>query len=105
MAMPEQYQKDLLSKDGYTIYKPNLENPCKKCAGKAHKGRVGIYEMLEMTDEFEKIILGSLSEAAMREEAKRQGMVTLYQDGIIKVLSGIVSLEELLEVAQAGDSA
>ena len=105
MAMPEQYQKQLLLRDGYTIYKPNIENPCKKCAGKAYKGRIGVYEMLEMTDEFEKIILGSLSESAMREEAKRQGMITLYQDGIIKVLSGIVSLEELLEVAQAGDSA
>jgi len=105
MAMPEQYQKELLSQDGYDIYKPNLENPCKKCAGKAFKGRIGVYEMLEMTDEFEKIILGSLSESAMREEAKRQGMITLYQDGIIKVLKGVVSLEELLEVAQAGDSA
>ena len=105
MAMPEQYQKELLSQNGYTIYKANLENPCKKCAGKAFKGRIGVYEMLEMTDEFEKIILGSLSESAMREEAKRQGMITLYQDGIIKVLKGVVSLDELLEVAQAGESA
>jgi len=97
--------KVLLSKDGYYIHKANLENPCKKCAGKAYKGRIGIYEMLEMTDEFEKIILGSLSESAMREEAKRQGMITLYQDGIIKVLKGLISLDELLDVAQAGESA
>lgn len=100
MAMPEQYQKQLLLRDGYTIYKPNIENPCKKCAGKAYKGRIGVYEMLEMTDEFETIILGSLSEAAMREEAKRQGMITMFQDGILKVLKGVASLEELLEVAQ-----
>jgi len=103
--MPTQYQKDLLSKNGYDIHKPNIENPCKKCAGKAFKGRIGIFEMLEMTDEFEKIILGNLSEAAMREEAKSQGMITMFQDGILKVLKGSVSLEELLEVAQAGDSA
>ena len=100
MTMPEQYQKELLSSDGYDLYKPNLENPCKKCAGKAFKGRIGIFEMLEMTDQFEQIILGTLSEAAMREEAKRQGMITMFQDGILKVLKGIVSLEELLEVAQ-----
>ncbi|MDP3792111.1 MAG: GspE/PulE family protein [bacterium] len=104
-AMPTQYQKELFSKNGYEIYKPNFENPCKKCAGKAYKGRLGVFEMLEMTDEFEKIILGNLSESAMREEAKRQGMITLFQDGILKVLKGSVSLEELLEVAQAGDSA
>jgi type II secretory ATPase GspE/PulE/Tfp pilus assembly ATPase PilB-like protein len=42
-----------------------------------------------------------LSEAALREEAHRQGMITMFQDGVLKVLDGIVSLEELLEVAQA----
>jgi len=61
--------------------------------------------MMEMTDELEKIILGTLSEAAMREEARRQGMITMFQDGIIKTLKGVVSLEELLEVAQANESA
>ncbi len=103
--MPEQYQKELLSKSGYTVYKPNLKDPCKECGGKAFKGRIGIFEMLEMTDQFEKIILGNLSESAMRDEGKRQGMITMFQDGILKVLKGVVSLEELLEVAQAGDSA
>ncbi|MEX2090993.1 MAG: ATPase, T2SS/T4P/T4SS family [Candidatus Paceibacterota bacterium] len=105
LEMPEEYQKELLSKNGYDIFKPNKENPCKKCGGKAFKGRIGIFEMMEMTDELEKIILGTISEAAMRQEAKRQGMITMFQDGILKVLQGIVSLEELLEVASAGDSA
>jgi len=105
LAMPADYQKEYLSKSGYTIFKPNLENPCKKCGGKAFKGRIAIFEMLEMNDQLEKIILGQLSEAALREEGKRQGMITMFQDGILKVLRGVVSLEELLEVAQAGDSA
>lgn len=100
-SMPEQYQKELFSQEGYLVHKPNIENACKRCAGKAFKGRIGVYEMLEMTDEFERIILGTLSESAMREEAKRQGMITMFQDGILKVLKGVVSLEELLEVAQA----
>ncbi|HYU64772.1 MAG TPA: GspE/PulE family protein [Candidatus Paceibacterota bacterium] len=104
-SMPQEYQKELLSDRGYTIYMPNEKNPCKDCDGKAYKGRIAIFEMLEMTDELEKIILGNLSESAMREEAKRQGMITLYQDGIIKVLQGVVSLGELLEVAQSGESA
>ena len=105
LDMPESYQKELLSKSGYTIHKPNLENPCKKCGGKAFKGRIAIFEMLEMSDELEKIILGDISESALRAEAKRQGMITMFQDGILKVLKGVVSLEELLEIAQAGDSA
>ncbi len=102
--MPEDYQKQYLAKS-YSIRKPNTENPCKTCGGKAFKGRISICETLEMTPEFEKIILGTLSESAMRIEAKRQGMITMFQDGILKVLQGVVSLEELLEVAQAGDSA
>ena len=103
--MPESYQKELLSKDGYTIHKPNLENPCKQCGGKAFKGRIGIFEMMEMTPEFEKIILRAISESAMKHVAKRLEMLTMFQDGILKVLKGTVSLEELLEVAQAGESA
>ncbi|HEY4520501.1 MAG TPA: GspE/PulE family protein [Candidatus Paceibacterota bacterium] len=102
--MPEELRGEYLSKSGYEIYKPN-QNPCKVCGGKAYKGRIGIFEMLEMNDELEKITLGSISEAALREEAKRQGMITMFQDGILKVLKGVVSLEELLEVAQANESA
>ncbi len=101
--MPPEYQQ--LAAKKYTIHKPNLENPCKQCGGKAFKGRIAIFEMMEMTPEFEKIILGTISESAMRAEGKRQGMITMFQDGILKVLKGVVSLEELLEVAQAGDSA
>ncbi len=103
--MPEKYRTQQYSKSGYTIYKPNLKNPCKECAGKAFKGRIGIFEMLEMTTQLEEIILGLLSENAMRLEAQRQGMITMFQDGIIKVLEGVISLEELLEVAQAQESA
>ncbi len=87
----------------FTVYRPNTANPCKECGGKAYKGRIAIFEMLEMTDELETIILGTLSETAMREEARRQKMVTMFQDGVIKVLDGITSLEELLEVAQTND--
>src|SRR3989344_3470021 len=97
--MPEELRGEYLSKSGYEIYKPN-QNPCKVCGGKAYKGRICIFEMLEMNDELEKITLGSISEAALREEAKRQGMITMFPDGILKVLKGVVSLEELLEVAQ-----
>ena len=105
LDMPTDYQKKYLSKSSYNIHKPNIENPCKKCGGKAFKGRIAIFEMLEMSDELEKIILGEISEASLRQEAKRQGMITMFQDGILKVLKGVVSLEELLEIAQAGDSA
>lgn len=103
MSMPEQYQKEYLSKTGYTIYKANTKNPCKTCGGKAFKGRIGIFEILEMTPELEKITLTGISESLLRQEAKRQGMINMFQDGILKVLKGGVSLEELLDVAQSSE--
>lgn len=101
LSMPTMYRKDL-PVSNFKIFKPNSE-PCKECGGKAYKGRMAIVEMMEMTPKLEEIILGNLSETAMREEAKRQGMITMFQDGLVKVLQGIVSLEELMEVAQSGE--
>ncbi|PIR41265.1 MAG: hypothetical protein COV31_02570 [Candidatus Yanofskybacteria bacterium CG10_big_fil_rev_8_21_14_0_10_46_23] len=81
------------------FFRPAKEG-CKKCGGKAYSGRVAIVEALEMTDELEKVVLGSLSEQAMRREAFNQGMMSMFQDGIMKVLRGVTSLAELLQVAQ-----
>lgn len=63
------------------------------------KGRMGVYEILEMTPELEKIILSTPSESKIEEEARRQGMITMWQDGIMKVLEGIIGMEQLLEIS------
>ena len=89
------------AKPPYRIFKAG--NGCKECNSKAYKGRIAIFETLEMTDELERIILTDISEEKLREEAKRQGMVTMFQDGILKVLKGTTSIEELLQVAQSND--
>ena len=65
---------------------------------KGTRGRVALFEALQMTKELEKIILTNPSEQTIAEEARRQGMVTLRQDGILKVLQGKVGLEELSKV-------
>ena len=85
----------------YHIFKAGAG--CKECNNKAYKGRAAIFEMLEMTDELERIILTDISEEKLRQEAHRQGMATMYQDGILKVLKGITSMEELLQSAQQED--
>jgi type IV pilus assembly protein PilB len=98
--MPPAVQKEF-PKSGFDVYKAG--EGCKECRGKAFKGRIGIFETLAMTDELENIILTNLSEGELRKEAKRQGMLTMFQDGIIKVLHGVTSLEELLTVAQENE--
>ena len=59
-------------------------------------GRVAIFEALAMTPELEVIINAQPTENKILEEAQRQGMVTLRQDGIIKALEGLVSIEEII---------
>ncbi len=69
---------------------------CEFCAQKGIKGRIAIYEALLMTPELEKIIVGEPTESKIKEEARRQGMISLRQDGIIKVLRGLVSFGEFI---------
>ena len=61
-------------------------------------GRIGVFEVLEMTPALEKITLEGPSESKILEEARRQSMVTMRQDGLLKVAKGVIGLKELLEV-------
>jgi len=73
---------------------------CKKCNHTGYGGRIGLFEVLKMTDKLREIILREPSELKISEEAKRQGMLTMKQDGVLKVLKGLTSVEEVLRVAE-----
>jgi len=70
--------------------------PSSKCP-LGMRGRTGIYEILKMTPNLEQIILTKPKEGAIMEEAKRQGMLTMKQDGFLKVFNGTIGLEQLKE--------
>lgn len=90
--MPEEIRKTIqLPK---VIYRAKSSGACPK----GTRGRVAVFESLRMTPGLEKMILGGISESQVGEEAARQRMLTMHQDGILKVLEGKVGLEELLEV-------
>jgi type II secretory ATPase GspE/PulE/Tfp pilus assembly ATPase PilB-like protein len=80
----------------------NLKIPqvqgCKDCNFTGYRGRMGIYEAFLVDDEMEKFILTAPSIAALREKAIQKGMVIMRQDGLIKVLKGITTLEEVERV-------
>ena len=78
-----------------TVYEPA---GCTKCNNLGYKGRVGIFEFLEGGPDLEQIILKEASEIALREVAERQGMVTMQQDGILKVLEGKTTFAEVESV-------
>ena len=89
-------EKIEIKKDIY-IYQPV---GCKRCNKLGYSGRIGVFEILEMTKNLEEIILTKPSEVTIKEEADRQGMITMKQDGVLKVLQGVTSLEEVLRVAE-----
>jgi len=86
----------LKGKDPHKLYVPQ---PSKECP-EGTKGRIGIFEVLSMTPQLEKIILENPSESNIRKEAERQKMLTLLQDGLLKAMAGIVSFEEVLRAVK-----
>jgi len=77
------------------IYYPQ---ECKACNNTGYRGRVGVYEIFEIDDEMEKVILKSPAISDVQELAVKKGMITLLQDGLLKVLEGVTSMEEVLRV-------
>jgi len=97
--------ENLSPKSGYDVDLDNMKffhgKGCDVCNGKGLKGRQGIYEILTMSEAVEKIILsGKVSEYEMEAIAIEQGMVTMAQDGILKALDGLTTLEEVFAVAE-----
>ena len=73
---------------------------CEVCQGIGYKGRIGIFETLIMNKDIEKLILSAnLSEYDIEGIAVKKGMVTMLQDGLLKALDGITSIEEVFRVA------
>lgn len=74
---------------------------CEACNGLGYKGRVGVYEIFLMNKELEQIILsGQISEYTIQEIAVKTGMVTMAQDGILKALEKITTVDEVLRVTE-----
>lgn len=69
---------------------------CPLCYNSGYLGRTGIFEVLEVTEPLRELIMKRVDAATLRKEAIKQGMVTMIEDGLNKVLSGITTLEEIL---------
>jgi len=74
---------------------------CEKCSEIGYKGRIGIFEMFTKDEEMEKLISQSPSHIQIFELARKKGMRTMYEDGILKVLQGITTIEEVERVAKS----
>ncbi len=74
---------------------------CRECSGLGYKGRIGIYEIFTMSKEIEAVILSAqVSEYTIQELAVKNGMVTMVQDGLLKALDKITTVDEILRVTE-----
>jgi len=71
---------------------------CRECNNTGYKGRVGIFEAIVADDALETFVVKSPSIAEVRAFAIKQGMVTMYQDGLFKVLEKTTTLQEVERV-------
>jgi type IV pilus assembly protein PilB len=69
---------------------------CAKCNNTGYKGRVGLYEVMEITDDIRELILIGASALELRKRAVESGMLTLRQSGLVKIKSGVTTLEEVV---------
>ncbi|NEX64415.1 type IV-A pilus assembly ATPase PilB [Noviherbaspirillum galbum] len=77
----------------WVTYKPV---GCERCTGSGYKGRVGIYQIMPISEEIERIILSHGTAMEIEAQSKREGVKTLRQAGLVKVRQGLTSLEEVL---------
>jgi len=71
---------------------------CKKCNMIGYKGRIGIFEAIKTDEAIEKIMPQNPSEREIKKVARAQGILSMRQDGVVKILNGITSLEEVQSV-------
>jgi len=83
--------------ENITIYKANPKG-CEHCNGSGYKGRTAVHEILEVDEEMRKLIIKGATSEDIRDLARKKGMRTLYETGVLKVRKGITSLAEVERV-------
>ncbi|MEW5952891.1 MAG: ATPase, T2SS/T4P/T4SS family [Bacillota bacterium] len=81
--------------DKIILYRPS---GCMRCSNTGYRGRLGVYELLNVSEKIQRLTLERKSAREIKDTAVAEGMVTLRRDGLLKVRQGITSLEEIMRV-------
>lgn len=100
--LPDDETMKMMGLDPHKAERPTLyrSTSCPKCFNSGYKGRIGIYEIMVLNDCLQNLILKTYDSHQIKNQAVRQGMTTLFHDGIQKVLSETTTIEEVLRVTQ-----
>ena len=82
----------------WTLYGPGS---CERCKGSGYKGRVGIYQVMPISEEMQRLILAGATSLDLDKQAKAEGVRDLRESGLLKVKQGMTSLEEVLNTTNA----
>ena len=99
---PTQYDRHAMLTVGFAeadldgSWTPYKAVGCDRCKGSGYKGRVGIYEVMPISEEIQKIILRGGSSLEIAQQAQREGVKNLRQSGLLKVKQGMTTVEEVL---------
>jgi len=98
-AIPPASGETIAARDQWKFYKGK---GCEACNGTGYKGRVGIYEILLMNDAIRSALSEKMDEYQVKQLATSQGMISMQQDGMLKCLDGVTTVDEVLRVAGEG---
>lgn len=73
---------------------------CDRCGGNGYSGRIGIFEVLDVTEKIGRMVMDQSTAGEIEKEAKSMGMMTMMQDGYLKSLEGITTIEEVMRVSR-----
>jgi type IV pilus assembly protein PilB len=92
-------EKEIFAENGMNVTTVHRGRGCAACSNTGYRGRMAIHEILPIDRELKELILSQVSGNMLRDYMKQKGYNTLLQDGLLKVLSGITTTEEVLRVA------
>lgn len=91
--------EDKFKKDGKKMMLPKIVG-CEKCNNTGYLGRVAIYEVMPISEKISKLIVSKAAASDIQKLAMEEGMLAMKQDGYVKVLEGVTSMDEVIRVAQ-----
>jgi type II secretory ATPase GspE/PulE/Tfp pilus assembly ATPase PilB-like protein len=97
--VPTPAQADFMAKNSIDPSQVFVANGCKYCGGTGYRGRIGIFDVMEMDDALRASIAnGTFSVIELKKDAERRGMTSLRKEGMKKVVAGMTTFEEVKRV-------
>ena len=97
---PSVFRPPEIGPDGQPVLYLYRGKGCDKCGGTGYSGRIGIFEVLDVNDKVSRMMMQTVTDKDVEKVGQEQGMLTMIEDGYLKALEGITTIEEVLRVSK-----